>query len=176
MKRDGRLEQSAIRIRHSAIVWGDFQIQLYCWYIEQTFGWRISGIVYNILAKAKLRQKQGETEDEYQARCAELIAKSKSGKTTAKRKMPETDEEFQARLAEWYAQPDAFHREMLFVSRDQFDTLRAEPADCGFRIGDCGLFAGAGGFDGSNDHRENFVGLVAQVGNTVFGHQSGIND
>lgn len=40
--------------------------------------------------------------------------------------MPETDEEFQARLAEWYAQPDTLHREMLFVSRDQFDTLRAE--------------------------------------------------
>ena len=94
-------------------LWGDFQIQLYCWYIEQTLGWRISGIVYNILAKAKLRQRQGETEEEYQERCAELIAKSKTGKTTAQRKMPETDEEYQARLAEWYAQPDAFHREML---------------------------------------------------------------
>ena len=107
-------------------LWGDFQIQLYCWYIEQTFGWRISGVIYNILAKAKLRQKQGETEAEYEARCAELIAKSKTGKTSAKRREPETDEEFQARLAEWYAQPDAFHREMLFVSRDQFETLRAE--------------------------------------------------
>jgi hypothetical protein len=107
-------------------LWGDFQIQLYCWYIEQTFGLRIGGVIYNILAKAKLRQRQGETEDEYQARREELIAKSKSGKTTAKRRMPETDEEFQTRLAEWYAQPDAFHREMLFVGRDQFDTLRAE--------------------------------------------------
>ena len=107
-------------------LWGDFQIQLYCWYIEKTQGLRISGIVYNILAKAKLRQRQGETEEEYQERCAELIAKSKTGKTTAQRKMPETDEEYQARLAEWYAQPDAFHREMLFVSRDQFHTLRTE--------------------------------------------------
>lgn len=107
-------------------LWGDFQIQLYCWYIEQTLGWRISGIVYNILAKAKLRQRQGETEEEYQARCAELIAKSKTGKTSAQRKLPETDEEYQARLADWYAQPDAFHREMLFVSRDQFQTLRTE--------------------------------------------------
>jgi len=132
VKKDGQyflLEHKTASLIDSGYLerlWGDFQIQLYCWYIEQTLGWRISGIVYNILAKAKLRQKQGETEDEYQARCAELIAKSKSGKTTAKRKMPETDEEFQARLAEWYAQPDAFHREMLFVSRDQFDTLRAE--------------------------------------------------
>jgi len=107
-------------------LWGDFQIQLYCWYIEQTFGLRISGVVYNILGKSKLRQRQGETEEEYRARCEELIAKSKSGKTSAKRKLPETDDEFQTRLAEWYGQPDAFHREMLFVSRDQFDTLRAE--------------------------------------------------
>lgn len=107
-------------------LWGDFQIQLYCWYVEQTFGWRIAGIIYNILPKAKLRQRQGETEEAYQARRAELIAKSKTGKTTAKRKMPETDEEFQARLLEWYAQPDVFHREMLFISREQFDTLRAE--------------------------------------------------
>ena len=107
-------------------LWGDFQIQLYCWYIEQTLGWRISGIVYNILAKAKLRQRQGETEEEYQDRCDELIAKSKTGKTSAQRKMPETDEEYQARLAEWYVHPDAFHREMLFVSRDQFLALRTE--------------------------------------------------
>lgn len=107
-------------------LWGDFQIQLYCWYIEQTFGWRVSGIIYNIIAKAKLRQRQGETEEEYEARRAELIAQSKTGKTSAKRKMAETDEEFQTRLAEWYAQPDAFHREPLFISRDQFDMLRAE--------------------------------------------------
>ena len=126
VKKDGQyflLEHKTASLVDSGYLerlWGDFQIQLYCWYIEQTLGWRISGIVYNILAKAKLRQKQGEAEDEYQARCAELIAKSKTGKTTAKRKMPETDEEFQARLAEWHAQPDAFHREMLFVSRDQF--------------------------------------------------------
>ncbi len=132
VKRDGQyflLEHKTASLIDSGYLerlWGDFQIQLYCWYVEQTFGWRISGIIYNILAKAKLRQRQGETEDEYQARAAELMAKSKSGKTTAKRKLSETDEEFQARLAEWYAQPDAFHREMLFVSRDQFETLRAE--------------------------------------------------
>jgi len=107
-------------------LWTDFQIQLYAWYVEKTLGWRISGVVYNILAKAKLRQRQGETEVEYEARRAELIAKSKTGKTSAKRKMPETDDEFQGRLTEWYAQPDAFHRELLYIPRDRFDTLRAE--------------------------------------------------
>lgn len=107
-------------------LWTDFQIQLYAWYVEKTMGWRISGVHYNILAKAKLRQGKGETEAEYEARRAELIAKSKTGKTSAKRKMPEPDDEFQARLAEWYAQPDAFHRELLYIPRDRFDTLRAE--------------------------------------------------
>ena len=107
-------------------LWTDFQIRLYAWYVEKALGWRISGVVYNILAKAKLRQRQGETEAEYEARCAELIANSKTGKTSAKRKIPETDAEFQERLVEWYAQPDAFHRELLYIPRDRFDTLRAE--------------------------------------------------
>jgi len=107
-------------------LWTDFQIHLYAWYVEKALGWRISGVVYNILAKAKLRQRQGETEVEYEARRAELIANSKTGKTTAKRKIPETDTEFQERLVDWYAQPDAFHRELLYIPRDRFDTLRAE--------------------------------------------------
>ena len=107
-------------------LWTDFQIHLYAWYVEKALGWRISGVVYNILAKAKLRQRQGETEVEYEARRAELIASSKTGKTSAKRKIPETDAEFQERLVEWYAQPDAFHRELLYIPRDRFDTLRAE--------------------------------------------------
>lgn len=132
VKKDGQfflLESKTASLIDSAYLerlWGDFQIQLYGWYIEQTFGWRISGIIYNVLAKSKLRQRQGETDEEYQARCADLIAKSKTGKTSAKQKIAESDDEFQSRLGEWYAQPDAFHREMLFVSRDQFDTLRAE--------------------------------------------------
>jgi hypothetical protein len=132
VKRDGQyflLEHKTASLVDSGYLerlWGDFQIQLYCWYIEQTLGWRISGILYNVLSKAKLRQKQGETEEEYEARRAELMAKSKSGKTSAQRRLPETDEEFQGRLKEWYAQPDAFHREPIFITRDQFETLRAE--------------------------------------------------
>ncbi len=107
-------------------LWTDFQIILYAWYIEQTLGITISGIIYNVLVKARLRQGQGETEAEYEARRAELIAKSKTGKTSAKRKMPEDDESFQARLREKYAEQGMFHREMLFLSRDQFAELQAE--------------------------------------------------
>lgn len=107
-------------------LWTDFQITLYAGYLEKVLGIRITGIIYNVLAKAKLRQSKGETEAEYEARCAELIAKSKTGKTSAKRKLPETDTEFQERLAAKYAEPGMFHREMLFLSRDSFHELQAE--------------------------------------------------
>ena len=107
-------------------LWCDFQIQLYCWYIEQTLNIRIAGVIYNILAKAKLRQRQGETEQEFEQRREALIAKSKTGKSSAKRKEAEPDEEFEARLLDWYASPDAFHREVIYVSRDQIDELRGE--------------------------------------------------
>ena len=107
-------------------LWTDFQIILYCWYVEQALGIRVSGVLYNIAVKAKLQQSKGETEAEYEARRAELIAKSKTGKTTAKRRMPETDDEFQARLAVKYTEPTMFHRELLYFSRDRFAVLQAE--------------------------------------------------
>lgn len=107
-------------------LWTDFQITLYAHYIEQTRGIRISGILYNILLKTRLQQSKGETQEEYEARYADLVAKSKSGKSSAKRRMPETDDEFAARLAEKYAEPEMFHREMLYLSRDRFKQLRAE--------------------------------------------------
>jgi hypothetical protein len=107
-------------------LWTDFQITIYAHYIEQTMGIPITGILYNVLVKAKLQQGKGETEEEFQIRRAELLAKSKTGKTTAKRKLPESDEEFQQRLAEKYADPEIFHREMLYLSRDRFEVLRAE--------------------------------------------------
>jgi hypothetical protein len=107
-------------------LWTDFQITVYAHYVEQTMGIPIAGILYNVLVKAKLQQSKGETEEEFQARRAELLAKSKTGKTTAKRKPPESDEEFQQRLAEKYAESEMFHREMLYLSRDRFDILRSE--------------------------------------------------
>jgi hypothetical protein len=107
-------------------LWGDFQIVLYSYYVEQALGIRIAGVIYNVLLKARFQQAAGETEAEFEARRAELVSKSKSGKTSAQRRMPESDEDFQRRLAEKYADPAMFHRERLFVSREQFDTLRAE--------------------------------------------------
>ncbi|MCE9636101.1 MAG: PD-(D/E)XK nuclease family protein [Planctomycetes bacterium] len=107
-------------------LWTDFQITLYAYYVEQALGIKIAGVLYNVLVKARLQQSAGETEMEFEARRAELIAKSKSGKSSAQRRMPESDADFQARLAEKYAEPAMFHRETLYLSREQFDTLRAE--------------------------------------------------
>lgn len=107
-------------------LWTDFQITLYTWYVEETLGIPIAGVLYNILEKAKLQQGKGETEAEFEARRAELLEKSKTGKTSAKRKVPESDEEFQARLAEKYSGTGVFHRELLYLSREQYKPLRAE--------------------------------------------------
>ena len=57
-------------------LWTDFQITIYSYYVEQTAGIPITGILYNVLVKAKLQQSKGETEQEFQERRAELLAKS----------------------------------------------------------------------------------------------------
>jgi hypothetical protein len=107
-------------------LWTDFQITLYAHYVEQTMGVPITGILYNVLVKARLQQSRGETEEEFEARRAESLAKSKTGRTTARRRDPESDEDFQQRLAEKYSDPAMFHRERLYLSRDRFDVLRSE--------------------------------------------------
>lgn len=107
-------------------LWTDFQIRLYAWYVRETLDIPVAGIIYNILGKAKLQQGQGETELEFEARRDALIAKSKTGKSSAKRKMPESDADFQARLLEKYRQPGMFHRELIYVSDDQLAELQAE--------------------------------------------------
>ncbi|HNY39092.1 MAG TPA: PD-(D/E)XK nuclease family protein [Bryobacteraceae bacterium] len=107
-------------------LWTDFQITIYAYYVEQTMGIPITGILYNVLVKGKLQQSKGETEEEFETRRAELLAKSKTGKSSAKRRMPETDDEFQQRLAEKYTDQTMLHREMLYLARDRFEILRSE--------------------------------------------------
>ena len=107
-------------------LWTDFQISLYSHYIEQTMGVPITGVIYNVLVKARIQQGKGETEEEFEARRADLIAKSKTGKSSAKRRLPESDDDFQARLAAKYAEPDMFHRELLYLSHERIETIRSE--------------------------------------------------
>ena len=107
-------------------LWSDFQIVLYSRYVEQTLGIRLAGVLYNVLVKARLSQSKGETEAEYDARREALIAKSKTGRTSAKRRLPESDGAFQERLSAKYAEPEMFHRERLYISRDRFEELQAQ--------------------------------------------------
>lgn len=106
-------------------LWTDTQIALYCYYLRE-LGYPIVGVIYNVLLKSRLKQSKGETQEEYEARHAELAAKNKSGKSTAKRQLPETNEEFQCRLAAWYAKPEAFHREFIYLSEDRLAMLQDE--------------------------------------------------
>ena len=106
-------------------LWTDTQIALYCYYLRE-LGYPIVGVIYNVLLKSRLKQGKGETQDEYEARKAELAAKNKSGKSTAKRQMPETDDEFQQRLTEWYSRSEAFHREFIYLSEDRLAMLQDE--------------------------------------------------
>ena len=103
-------------------LWADFQVTLRANYIERQLAMPISGVVYDILVKAKLRQGLGESDVEFAKRRDRLIAKSKSGKTTAKQQLPESDEAFAARLAAKYSGPSMFHREVV----DFDDQRRAE--------------------------------------------------
>jgi len=116
---------SSIDANYLDKLWTDTQIALYSFHLRQ-LGYPIVGVIYNVLLKSRLQQKTGETEAEYEARRMELAAKNKSGRSTAKRQMPEPDEDFQARLAQWYARPEAFHREHIYLSEDRLAMLQKE--------------------------------------------------
>lgn len=106
-------------------LWTDTQIALYCHYLRD-LGYPIVGVIYNVLLKSRLRQRAGETEEEFERRRSELAAKNRSGRSTAKRRLPEPDEEFRARLADWYSKPEAFHRERIYLSGDRMALLAEE--------------------------------------------------
>ena len=106
-------------------LWTDFQITLYA-HLARRAGILVDGILYNVLAKTRLTQGRGETEEEFQVRYAELASRNKSGKSSAQRRMPETDEEFQVRLAQWFAEPDRFVRVELLIDDDAIRNIRHE--------------------------------------------------
>ena len=106
-------------------LWTDLQITLYTHLVRRS-GALVNGVLYNVLVKPKLVQARGESEEEFQARSAELAARNKSGKSSAQRRMPESDEEFQARLATWYSEPDRFVRVELLIDDDAIRNVRYE--------------------------------------------------
>lgn len=108
-------------------LWVDFQIIIYTAYVQRVFNIDVAGVLYNILTKPKLRQTQGETDSEFEKRKAELLEKSKTGRTSARQRLPETDEAFQKRLAEKYeADHMPFHREFIPILPKAIDSVMAE--------------------------------------------------
>ena len=103
----------------------DLQILLYSHYVRETLQYPVTQIIYNVLVKPRLAQAEGETEQQYEVRKAELEAKSKSGKpSSAKRKLPETDDEFQVRLASWFVAEPRFTRVELLLDFDSIANVR----------------------------------------------------
>ena len=107
-------------------LWMDMQICLYSRVLSIIHGIPLAGVIYNIIGKAQLKQGKGETEEEFLLRKAELLAKNKSGKTSATRKEPESDAAFQERLRAKYDDPAMFHREVILFTPDQYAELDAE--------------------------------------------------
>lgn len=107
-------------------LWADFQVTLRANYIEKHLDTPISGVVYDILVKSRLRQSAGETAAAFATRKAALLAKSKSGKTKAKRQLPESDAAFAARLAAKYCEPGMFHREIVDFDAQRRAELSSE--------------------------------------------------
>jgi hypothetical protein len=108
---------------------GDLQIVLYSVYLEMILGIKIEGVIYNVLVKHKIQMSEGETEEEFEMRRDALIAKSKTGKTSAKRKEPETEEAFLCRLIDKYSSAgkgDFFHREEIIFNEAQKAECREE--------------------------------------------------
>lgn len=75
------------------------QTTLYAWAMEAE-GYPVRGVIYDIIEKPGIKMAAGETEEEFEARRAALLAKSKTGKTTAQRREAETPDAFMARLRE----------------------------------------------------------------------------
>lgn len=102
----------------------DFQINLYAMALSRFKNIPIAGVIYNVIQKSRIKQKMGETEEQFELRRQELILKSKTGKTSAKRQLPESDEIFRHRLQSVYENPKMYHREMLYISNE--DIKRTE--------------------------------------------------
>ena len=117
---------SRIDMAYIEKLWMDFQIALYKKYVEEQYGRPVAGVIYNALIKTQIRPKKGETEQEYQERYAALVAKSKTGKSSAKQKIAETDEEFLTRLAGVYSSPDMFHRELVLFDETTIREMESQ--------------------------------------------------
>ncbi len=112
----------------------DWQTNLYAHFVQQATGLKITGVVYNVLEKPRIRQSMGETEEKYAERYAELCAKSKNGKSSAKRKLPESDEDYQARIIAEFESGDKFYQRQMWLRADVVDQIVAEVWELGQQL------------------------------------------
>lgn len=106
-------------------LWCDFQIWLYAWAYEQETGRQVSGVIYNILPKPKIKWDCiEETPEAFEVRRAEAAAKNKSGTTNIKRKTAETLDAYEARCYSWLLDKGGFHREPMPADREKMDTAK----------------------------------------------------
>ena len=103
----------------------DAQICEYAIAIERMMGITIAGAIYDVAEKPRIKMKLGETDEEFEARKAELLAKSKTGKTTAKKQEPETGEEFKARVMA-ALKPESFQRFTVLFGIEQKKEIMTE--------------------------------------------------
>ncbi len=73
-------------------------------------------------AQAKQRRDAGRVRSTPRRTSRQEQERQINGQT----QLPETNEEFQGRLAAWYAKPEAFHREFIYLSEDRLAMLQDE--------------------------------------------------
>lgn len=108
----------------------DSQISIYANAISYVLNEPVVGAIYDILVKPKTRFKEGESEEAFEARKAELLAKSKTGKTTAKRQERESIEDYKARVNADITDEN-FRREIVHFSDEDLREHLEEVWDIG---------------------------------------------
>jgi hypothetical protein len=59
-------------------------------------------VIYDVITRAPIKQRTGETEEEYLERKREAARKNKSGTSSIKRKVAESVQQYQQRIVDWY--------------------------------------------------------------------------
>lgn len=118
--------KSSIDANYLSSLWMSRQPQLYALYLSRELNRPIAGVIYNLAVRPSLKRSVPETEEEFETRRAGLKHPDK-----AKRREGETDEEYLARCAEWYADSNAmrFHREVIVFTQDDLARQIAETYD-----------------------------------------------
>jgi hypothetical protein len=107
-------------------LWSDFQVILYSWYLKKYCDIPIVGVIYNVISKARLIQKQPESMNDFIKRRDALLKKSKSGTSNAKIQIGESDSDFSKRLEEYYTQETSMIRIQLYIADSDYTEMLNE--------------------------------------------------